>query len=840
MNLRNGKIKPDFIDLDDYESPERIMPYNTRYRISKIKSEPSSSDDDDEPLQCLVDNRFLRPRNRATPPPSIALINYKPEYDSDDEIHDESSIVDIETVQNQVKRIKTEVIDDEYMDYCHKPALPRKPVRSSKVTRRSSKPLNGPDKRNYQCILCRKFFRYMCRLKTHMSTHTGDKMFFCALCPKNYTSKSSLNVHMRVIHSNKKSENVSQTKPLFVNVKDEPKQEPQQFLEFKIEPFEYVAESSMLDVETSAMEYTPFVWDDKEVVSNMTTSVPWRDSEVLKPSDKENRLHRLCPTPRPKVASKYMLWQKESTGLQSCYVDIFKQLKSRRSSFAEIVINSKSDKATQDNVKSTESAVEEREIGDIEFIQKNWQEAREWYNRSICHAKLGTFHLSVGYAKRAQCFFNMGMYKKCWIDLSMAENSGLPKELLPQLEKHKNSCRMMLKVSKINDDIEPTLSFTADPMFPEMAHVLEITCNDTYGRHIVAKEPIAVGQIVLIEKGFVSTTTEYYVKCCICLTADTNLVPCSRCCKAMVCKRCTTRKYHQIECELQSTVNCDNNHWLIKVIRSILCGIALFNTIEDYIHFVEMATTLNYTAIPDTIPDMKSKYRAFLQLIHMPALQNDAVPLAKKLMTAFLNHEIVGRIFSSMKQQRFLTHLILHHFAVIEKFGIKTFDNGESGCVEITAPISSYLNHSCAPNCSKFLLANSIIVVTMRPIKKGEQLFVSYCDIRNSDKERQSILREKYEFECQCERCTLAQSPTIGAQQIQLFDRIRAEVTERFIQENFEYLASNDQDKRKELSERVMDVLYNFGRMPWNNTVEWAYVVYSIILSHRFQKKLKY
>lgn len=192
-----------------------------------------------------------------------------------------------------------------------------------------------------------------------------------------------------------------------------------------------------------------------------------------------------------------------------------------------------------------------------------------------------------------------------------------------------------------------------------------------------------------------------------------------------------------------------------------------------------------------------------------------------------------------MKQRRFLSHLILHHYAVINKFGTKTYDNGESGCSEITAPIASYLNHSCAPNASKFLLANSIIVVTMRPIKAGEQLFVSYCDIRKNKMERQSILLENFGFQCQCERCLSPQWPSIDVQQI-LSDRTRAEVTERFVRENFEHLASTNQEKRKELSERLLGVLHNFGSMSWNHTVNWAYIVYSILVSHRFQNKLQY
>lgn len=51
---------------------------------------------------------------------------------------------------------------------------------------------------------------------------------------------------------------------------------------------------------------------------------------------------------------------------------------------------------------------------------------------------------------------------------------------------------------------------------------------------------------------------------------------------------------------------------------------------------------------------------------------------------------------------------------------------------------------------------------------------------------------------------------------------------------------SNDQTKRKELTERALNVLQRFGLMPWNYTTNWAYAIYSLLLSHRFQRKLQY
>ena len=93
-----------------------------------------------------------------------------------------------------------------------------------------------------------------------------------------------------------------------------------------------------------------------------------------------------------------------------------------------------------------------------------------------------------------------------------------------------------------------------------------------------------------------------------------------------------------------------------------------------------------------------------------------------------------------------------------------------------------------------------------------------------------------------CERCLHTGSWLTAEQQLAIhpYDRIRSEMAENFVIQNFAHLASNNQYKRKEIDERVLEVLNVYGRMPWNYTVSWAYVVYSIMLSHRFQKKLRY
>lgn len=69
------------------------------------------------------------------------------------------------------------------------------------------------------------------------------------------------------------------------------------------------------------------------------------------------------------------------------------------------------------------------------------------------------------------------------------------------------------------------------------------------------------------------------------------------------------------------------------------------------------------------------------------------------------------------------------------------------------------LNHSCDPNCFVSSVGEHIkgkpglTVYNRRPLKKGEQLTISYIDEKIPRKMRRQILHDAYDFWCFCDRC---------------------------------------------------------------------------------------
>lgn len=69
-------------------------------------------------------------------------------------------------------------------------------------------------------------------------------------------------------------------------------------------------------------------------------------------------------------------------------------------------------------------------------------------------------------------------------------------------------------------------------------------------------------------------------------------------------------------------------------------------------------------------------------------------------------------------------------------------------------PFTSLINHSCYPNVKHITVDNKFVICVTRPIKAGEQLYISYgySFFRFTRKEREDHL-SRYKFKCECIAC---------------------------------------------------------------------------------------
>ncbi|KAJ5542318.1 hypothetical protein N7535_004738 [Penicillium sp. DV-2018c] len=68
-------------------------------------------------------------------------------------------------------------------------------------------------------------------------------------------------------------------------------------------------------------------------------------------------------------------------------------------------------------------------------------------------------------------------------------------------------------------------------------------------------------------------------------------------------------------------------------------------------------------------------------------------------------------------------------------------------------PYVALINHSCDYNSIVGFEGEELYLKAMRPIKKGEQIFIQYIDTTAPRDVRRSELKQRYFFDCQCTKC---------------------------------------------------------------------------------------
>lgn len=213
-----------------------------------------------------------------------------------------------------------------------------------------------------------------------------------------------------------------------------------------------------------------------------------------------------------------------------------------------------------------------------------------------------------------------------------------------------------------------------------------------------------------------------------------------------------------------------------------------------------------------------------------------------------MNQTNIKQTFYSLKLQRFLLHLVGHHMCIIQ---CNTSTIGESwfgfyflgDYHKMPTIIASYMNHSCAPNVKIVNFNNVKLCFTIRPIKKGDQLFSSYISENDTFfhyNEFQSI----YDFKCKCEQCCPQFPPAIVIKRITedvRYNRVlqNQKITDVFIKDYgndypmfrpWTYHYSNEEQKEALLRESV-ELLNKYGGSKWPNEIQ--------IVANEYIKMLK-
>lgn len=536
-----------------------------------------------------------------------------------------------------------------------------------------------------------------------------------------------------------------------------------------------------------------------------------------------------------------LLWKKESRYENALYIDIFRKfgpsLVHQMGGCVKDFLEMSTDMidACVRAEKCDDKSKMYRKLGDAEFHQMKWHDAIALYNQSLCFAKAGSPQMAMAYAKRVQCFYELKMYENCLIDMDLAQFSGYPRLANDWVSEIEDKCLKLMTESTEPTSNMPKLSYESNKKYPEIANILEIVRDSDVKWRIRAKQDIPVGQVILVEKSFVSTFIGSYQKCCVCSVSYTNLVPCNKCSKALLCPTCNSTFVHQVECDAEVIYN-GNYQEFSDTYRSILLAMSMFDTADELIEFVEKIIAGDLLKIPGSITDQKTKYRAFLHLINDSSDLNGEAPLAFIHYCALLGQDTVIQYFHTDTHRRFLMHLVFHHLGILKFRGINTNEVGHDNAIEeidYCLIISMNLSHSCFPNVKVEMVDGHAILITMRPIKKGQSIEISFCEhIISADvNERQRMLEDDLNIRCQCERCEFEKDET-ESDDLSIRDDPNFKFIIHKMRAEFEIILQPDE--WNDLKKRVEHVLNLYGHQKWNKYFGSIYLLYFLIIKKEY------
>ena len=212
-------------------------------------------------------------------------------------------------------------------------------------------------------------------------------------------------------------------------------------------------------------------------------------------------------------------------------------------------------------------------------------------------------------------------------------------------------------------------------------------------------------------------------------------------------------RFHQFQCQVID-LNTDEDDQIFEVAhRQVFEALGIFGRIEKlekfYEEHSEVKTVFDFNF---TKADEIQKSKNMLQA--MNSLQRNKIP--DDMMPLMDRHvELMTSITKNQKHKKFLDDFMRKQMEIIitNTFAMSSKDGGVTGTGILL--LSSFFNHSCAPNIVRINVENKIAFVVSRPIEKNKQLFVCYRDnfFETVKHDRQEALQKSYNFKCSCEAC---------------------------------------------------------------------------------------
>ncbi|KAM3934081.1 SET and MYND domain-containing protein 4 [Leptodactylus fuscus] len=457
-----------------------------------------------------------------------------------------------------------------------------------------------------------------------------------------------------------------------------------------------------------------------------------------------------------------------------------------------------------------------KEEGNKRFGRKQYTAAAVLYSKGISHGTPGTEEIALSFANRSAVLFHLGHYSACLEDIDRAQEHGYPERLQSKILQRQANCLQKLKQHDISNTKFPKTERTSviNPRQQELkgnrqltnaSSSLRLKFSTSKGRHLVASEDIALGELLICEEAYVSviipgretvtktntwdvsiTTSDLY--CHQCLQRVLASLPCQHCSFARYCSNeCRDqawKAYHCIECPLGSLLLAFGVFCHTALRTALLTG---YRQVSDVLSDGFQACNVN----EEPGRPYSSNYKSLCSLLthsehhkgeHKFLCALTSAALCRKLNMGLLRsmgtappteksldgevHEMHGlglAIFRHMLQLHCNAQAVTVLNEDYEDSSTSLVESSKSSRLATAVfPVLSLLNHSCDPNTSVSFQGRRVMVRANRPIRKGEEILHCYGPhrLRMNIRKRQMLLKDQYFFDCQCEACTQEQGIT--------------------------------------------------------------------------------
>ncbi|KAL3255894.1 hypothetical protein ABHI18_007966 [Aspergillus niger] len=123
------------------------------------------------------------------------------------------------------------------------------------------------------------------------------------------------------------------------------------------------------------------------------------------------------------------------------------------------------------------------------------------------------------------------------------------------------------------------------------------------------------------------------------------------------------------------------------------------------------------------------------------ASQWERISLSSKAIKAYSGTDMSEEVISAMGAKLDLNSFNLTN-AVYDRLGVYLH------------PYAAIFNHSCDHNAAVSFDGPNLHIKALRPIRKDEQIFITYIDVTDPYPIRQTNLQSRYYFTCHCSKCT--------------------------------------------------------------------------------------